>query len=122
MPAETRPGSYARRICHGAYPVLEYKGSSSLSRPARRKPEFPVYDFMDTVDEDCVLIAGRSIAAAAGPRMRRTIHLTFLHSCSASSSWRKSPMPFLIFARTSALGQVTAIRRLGDIYYIRINR
>ncbi len=55
VPAETKPGSYARRICHGAYPVLEYKGIIfAYLGPPDEKPDFPIYDFMDAVDEDCV--------------------------------------------------------------------
>lgn len=127
VPAETKPGSYARRICHGAYPVVEYKGIIfAYLGPPDEKPVFPVYDFMDAADEDCVSYCWPLDCNWLQVRenTQDPIHLTFLHSMFNIKQFGANlanAIPY-IRAHETPLGQVTtSVRRLGDIYYIRIN-
>ncbi|MBX9841748.1 MAG: Rieske 2Fe-2S domain-containing protein [Xanthobacteraceae bacterium] len=127
VPAETRPGSYAQRMCHGAYPVREYKGIVfAYLGPPGEQPEFPIYDFMDAAGEDCVPYCWPLDCNWLQVRenTQDPIHLTFLHSMFGIKQFGANlanAIPF-IRAHETPLGQVTtSIRRLGDIYYVRIN-
>jgi nitrite reductase/ring-hydroxylating ferredoxin subunit len=127
VPAETKPGTYAQRICHGAYPVEEYKGIVFVYMgPPDEKPAFPIYDFMAAADEDCVPYCWPLDCNWLQVRenTQDPIHLTFLHSMFGIKQFGSNlanVIPY-IRAHETPLGQVTtSIRRLGDIYYVRIN-
>ena len=127
VPAETEPGTYAARICHGAYPVMEYKGIIFAHLgPPEQKPEFPIYDFMDAIEEDCIPYCWPLDCNWLQVRenTQDPIHLTFLHSMFSIKQFGSNLANAIPFIRTheTPIGQVTtSIRRLGDIYYIRIN-
>jgi phenylpropionate dioxygenase-like ring-hydroxylating dioxygenase large terminal subunit len=127
VPGETKPGTYAERMCHGAYPVIEYKGIIfAYLGPPDEKPAFPIYDFMAAVDEDCVPYCWALDCNWLQVRenTQDPIHLTFLHSMFGIKQFGANladAIPY-IRAHETPLGQVTtSIRRLGDIYYVRIN-
>lgn len=127
VPAETKPGSYAQRICHGAYPTEEYKGIIFIYMgPPDEKPVFPIYDFMVAADEDCLPYCWPLDCNWLQVRenTQDPIHLTFLHSMFTIKQFGSNlanVIPY-IRAHETPFGQVTtSIRRLGDIYYVRVN-
>lgn len=127
VPAETKPGSYAQRICHGAYPIEEYKGIIFVYMgPPDERPEFPIYDFMAAADEDCIPYCWPLDCNWLQVRenTQDPIHLTFLHSMFSIKQFGSNLANVLPYIRAheTPLGQVTtSIRRLGDIYYVRVN-
>lgn len=126
VPAETKPGSLAQRMCHGAYPVQEYKGIIfAYLGPSDQKPEFPIYDFMEAAGEDCIPYCWPLDCnwLQARENTQDPIHLTFLHSMFNIKQFGDlTPAIPYIKAYETPIGQITtSIRRLGDIYYIRVN-
>jgi phenylpropionate dioxygenase-like ring-hydroxylating dioxygenase large terminal subunit len=126
VPAETSPGSLAKRVCHGAYPVREYKGLVfAYLGPPDERPAFPIYDFMDATDEDCVPYCWPLDCNWLQVRenTQDPIHLTFLHSMFSIKQFGDltPDLPY-IKAYETPLGQITtSVRRLDDIYYVRVN-
>lgn len=126
VPAETKPGTYAQRMCHGAYPVIEYKGIIfAYLGPPDQKPEFPIYDFMAAADEDCVPYCWALDCnwLQARENAQDPIHLSFLHSMFNIKQFGNLAyaIPY-IRAHETPLGQITvSVRRMDDIYYVRIN-
>jgi nitrite reductase/ring-hydroxylating ferredoxin subunit len=126
VPAEKVPGTVAKRMCHGAYPVHEYKGIVfGYFGPPDEKPAFPVYDFMVADGEDCVPYHWPIPCNWLQVRenSQDPIHLTFLHSMFSVKQFGDftSDVP-LIRTHESPLGVITtSVRRMQDVFYCRIN-
>jgi nitrite reductase/ring-hydroxylating ferredoxin subunit len=126
-PAESNPGTHSQRICHGAYPIEEYKGIVFVYMgPPAEKPEFPIYDFMAAADEDCLPYCWPLDCNWLQVRenTQDPIHLTFLHSMFTIKQFGSNLVNVIPYIRAheTPLGQVTtSIRRLRDIYYVRVN-
>ncbi len=126
VPAEAKPGSLAKRMCHGAYPVRAFKGIVfAYLGPIDAMPAFPIYDFMDAADEDCIPYCWPIDCNWLQVRenSQDPIHLTFLHSMFAIKQFGDlTPDIPYIRAYETPLGQITtSVRRVGDLYYCRVN-
>ncbi len=55
VPGEPDNSPIPKKICHGAYPVHEYKGLVfAWMGPPDQMPDFPVFDTLDQIDNDMV--------------------------------------------------------------------
>ena len=54
-PGEPVDSTIRKRLCHGAYPVIEYKGLVfAYMGPFSTKPDFPIYDSMEMPGNEMV--------------------------------------------------------------------
>ena len=61
-PGEPPDSTYKERLCHGAYPVHEYKGLVfAYMGPPDKIPPFPIYDIFEV--PGCVLHVGQAVAS-----------------------------------------------------------
>jgi hypothetical protein len=120
------PGSTLKdRLCHGAYPVTEYKGLVfAYMGPPDARPPLPVYDTFDMPGHRAV--PGSWVYPVNWLQARENgmdpAHTAFLHTIVSHAQFTAEfgVLPFTEFHATP-LGMVyLSTRRLGDMVWVRI--
>ncbi len=114
------------RICHGAYPVHEYRGLIFVYMgPPELKPEFPIYDIMALPDQELVPY---SIYTPCNwlqvyENIMDPIHGVFLHTRIAGTQFSDSfgDLPMLEFYESDVGMYYITPRRVGDNIWVRMN-
>jgi phenylpropionate dioxygenase-like ring-hydroxylating dioxygenase large terminal subunit len=126
IPGDPNGAFMARQLCHGAYPVKEYKGLIfAYMGPPEAMPDFPVYDFMAFPDQDMVPISFFSPVNWLHVRenTQDPIHVSFLHTMFADPQF--GPWSYdlpVIQWRETPIGQVTSsVRWVDGHLYARVN-
>ncbi len=125
-PGEPRDSTLKDRLCHGAYPALEYKGLVFAHLgPPDLKPDFPILDTYDLPDNKmvpyCVTWPCNWLQAAEN--VMDPWHAVFLHTkisfAQFADAW--GAMPVIDWVETP-LGMVyVTTRRWGDHVWVRSN-
>jgi len=126
VPGEKVPGSIAKRMYHGAYPVREFRGLLfTYMGPPGETPPFPSYDFMHHDEEEYLPFCWHNPCNWVQLRenTQDPIHLTFLHSMFEVQQFGDYAYDLpIIQARETPIGQITtSVRRVHDLYYCRVN-
>ena len=126
VPGERVPGTIARRMCHGAYPVREFKGLIfAYMGPPDDVPAFPDYDFMHYENEEYHPFIWHNPCNWVQLRenTQDPIHLTFLHTMFDVKQFGDYAYDLpVIDACETPIGQITtSVRRVHDMYYCRVN-
>ena len=121
------PGSNLKdRVCHGAYPVQEYRGLIfAYMGPPEHKPEFPIYDVMALPDQELVpySIFTPCNWVQVFENIMDPIHGVFLHTRIAGTQFSDSfgDLPMLEFYESDVGMYYITPRRVGDNIWVRMN-
>ena len=124
-PGEPSDSTLKHRLCHGAYPVREYKGLIfAYLGPPEREPVFPIYDTFDMPGHRAV--PGYWIYPINWLQARENgmdpAHTAFLHTIVSYAQFTEEfgILPITEFHETP-LGMVyVSTRRVGEIVWVRI--
>ena len=126
-PGEPPDSTYKDRLCHGAYPFIEYKGLVfAYMGPPEKKPEFPIFDTYEAPGYSTGLWEPVLYPCNWLQMMDNSldsVHTVFLHARSSGTQfadalgetpeydWRESPIGMFY----------VATRRVGDNIWNRIS-
>jgi len=126
IPGAPDGDNFKDTMCHGAYPVQEYKGIVfAYLGPPDRIPVFPIYDFMEFPDQDMVPVAWDSPCNWVQVRenTQDPMHVSFLHTMFGTPQFGpwSYDIPLMTWCETP-IGQVTvAARHTHGHLYARVN-
>jgi len=125
-PGEPADSTLKDRLCHPAYPVLEYKGLVfAYLGPPDRKPAFPIYDAFDLPEQRLVpySITYPCNWVQTAENSMDPAHVVFLHTrvsfAHFSEEW--GVMPEMEFEETPLGMTYVTTRRVGDNVWVRSN-
>ncbi len=125
-PGEPPESTLKDRLCHGAYPTLEYNGLVfAYLGPPDKRPDFPIYDTYDIPDNRLVpysLVWACNWVQIIENGMDPA-HTVFLHTKISyshfSPAWGELPV---MEWRETPLGMIyITTRRCGDLVWVRSN-
>ena len=124
-PGEPANSTIKDRLCHGAYPVKEYKGLIfAYMGPPDARPPFPVYDTFDMPGYRAV--PGSWVYPINWLQARENgmdpAHTAFLHTIVSYAQFTTefAVLPFTEFHPTPVGMVYLSTRRLGDMVWVRI--
>ena len=125
-PGEPPRSLLKERICHGAYPLVEYRGLIfGYFGPPEKKPAFPHLDVMDLPDNDMVPWQTHSPCnwLQISENSMDPYHTPFLHTRMSGVQFEEiwGELPVMDFHERSFGFFYTNARRSGDNIWIRIH-
>ena len=128
-PGEPADSTLNDRLCHGAYPAIEYGGLAfAYLGPPDKKPVFPIYDSYQM--PGCRIVAGvKHIMPCNWLQIEENqmdpIHVVFLHTTVSGLqgifTTEIAELPELDFMETPIGMVCIATRRVGDNVWVRMN-
>jgi phenylpropionate dioxygenase-like ring-hydroxylating dioxygenase large terminal subunit len=126
-PAEPADSTLKDRLCHGAYPTLEFGGLVfAYMGPPDRKPAFPLYDTFQLADHQ--LLPGPKFTLPCNwlqvkDNCMDPVHGSFLHAIVSGYQFTEAwgVLPELEFQETDYGMIYIATRRLGERVWVRIS-
>ncbi|MSP52440.1 MAG: aromatic ring-hydroxylating dioxygenase subunit alpha [Alphaproteobacteria bacterium] len=114
------------RLCHGAYPLHEYKGLVfAYMGPPESKPEFPIYDVGADPAQELVpyFIATPCNWIQVFENIMDPVHGVFLHTRIAGTQFSDSfgDLPLLEFHESDIGMYYITPRRVGERVWVRMN-
>ena len=125
-PCEPPASQVKKKVCLGAYPVIEYKGLAfAYLGPKDTMPPFPV---MDTFDEDGDEMLPSLIKSPCNwlqvmENAWDPFHVVYLHTLAVRSQFIDAfaEMPMIEFHESKFGDFYTNVRRVDDIVWLRIH-
>ena len=126
-PGEPPESTFKERLCHGAYPVIEYKGLVfTYMGPPGLRPPFPMYDIFKDVPGYCLGKPGREHWPCNWLQVKDNCmdpaHTAFLHTIEFGHGFTEAFKEFgqLDFMETPIGMIYMHSRRIGEHVWVRI--
>ena len=125
-PGDPPESTLRHKVCHGAYPVMEYKGLIfGYFGPPELKPEFPIYDTFEGVDDRLVpyVITYPCNWLQVHENVMDPAHAVFLHTRISFTQFADvwGELPEMDFVPTPTGMVYVTTRRWGDNVWVRSN-
>lgn len=127
-PGEAASSKIAGRTCHGAYPVVEYKGMIfAYMGPPDLMPAFPFFDTMDLPDDEMVpyMVPSPANWVQMFENGIDPFHVSFLHSLMNRVQFQANlvNLPTVDYHERAAGNGVfyTSTRRVEDFLWFRVH-
>ena len=126
-PGEPPESTFKERLCHGAYPVIEYHGLVfTYMGPPEQRPPFPMFDIFNPTPGYCLSKPGREYWPCNWLQVKDNCmdpaHTAFLHTIEFGHGFTEAFKEFgqLDFMETPIGMIYMHSRRVGDHVWVRI--
>lgn len=125
-PGDPPESTLRHNVCHGAYPVIEYKGLIfGYFGPPELKPEFPIYDSYERAGDRLVpyVITYPCNWLQVHENVMDPAHAVFLHTRISFTQFAEvwGELPEMDFVQTPTGMVYVTTRRWGDNVWVRSN-